>query len=52
MLIADLVPGGTLADYVSGSSGDGELRVRVRCTLTSGSFFSSGDLMKIVYDKP
>jgi hypothetical protein len=52
VLIADLVPTGTLADYVSGSSGDGELRVRVRCTRSTGSFFSSGDLMKIVYNRP
>ena len=49
--IRHLVPGGTLADYVSGTSGDGELRVRVRCTRSTGSFFSSGDLMTIVYDR-
>lgn len=42
---------GTLADYVSGSTGDGELRLRVRCQ-ASGSFVSSGDLMRISYDKP
>jgi hypothetical protein len=52
VLIADLIPSGTLADYVSGSSGDGELRVRVRCTRSSPSFFSSGDLLRIVYDRP
>lgn len=52
VLIADLVPGGTLADYVSGRSGNGELRVRVRCTRNSRSFYSRGDLMKIVYDRP
>ena len=51
-LIADLVPGGTLADYVSGSSGNGDIRVRVRCTRSSSSFNARGDLMKIVYDRP
>jgi subtilisin family serine protease len=41
----------TEADYVSGGSGDGELRLRVRCTRSSGSFYSSGDLMSIVYER-
>lgn len=50
--IADLVPGGTLADYVSGSSGNGDLRVRFRCTRSSGSFYSMSDLMKIAYTGP
>ncbi len=48
--IADLIPPGTQSDYVSGTTGDGELRVRVRCTGNSQSFSSSGDLMKMVYD--
>lgn len=52
VLIADLMPGGTLADYVSGTSGDGEVRVRIRATRSFGSFFTSGDLLKIVYDLP
>jgi hypothetical protein len=52
VLIADLAPTGTLADYVSGTSGDGELRVRIRCTTSVGNFFSSGDLARIVYDRP
>jgi hypothetical protein len=52
VLINDLVPAGALADYVGGSSGNGELRVRVRCTTSAGNFFSSGDLMRIVYDRP
>ena len=43
-------PTGNLADYVSGTAGDGELRVRVRCTRGGGAtFFSSGDLMRISY---
>ena len=45
-------PTGTLADYMSGTSGDGELRVRVRCTNSSSSFYASGDLLRIVYDRP
>ncbi len=44
-------PTGTLADYVSGTTGDGELRVRVRCTNSSYSFYASGELLKITYDK-
>ena len=52
VLIADRTPTDALADYVSGLSGDGELRVRVRCSVSSGSFFASGNLMKIVYMRP
>jgi len=51
-LIADLAPpGGALGDYVSGTSGEGELQVRIRCQ-SPGSFSSSGDLLRIAYDKP
>ena len=49
--LVDQLPGGTLADYVSGSSGSGELRVRVRAT-SSASFYTSADLMSIRYDVP
>ena len=52
VLIADLIPPGAPADYVSGESGDGELRVRARCAVTSGSFFASGNLMRVVYTRP
>lgn len=45
-----LAPTGTLANYVSGSSGTGELRVEVKCSTTAGTFTSSGDLMSIEYD--
>lgn len=45
----NLVPAGTLADYVSAT---GELRIRVRNTNGSRSFYSRGDLMKIAYDAP
>jgi hypothetical protein len=44
VLHAALVPSGILADYVSGTSGPGEVRVRVRCTTTL-SFVSRGDLL-------
>ncbi len=44
-------PGGTLADYVSGTTGDGELRLRVRST-NSRNFSASGNFMRIVYDRP
>lgn len=43
---------GTPADYVSGTSGDGEVGLRVRCTHGSASFISSGDLMRVTYTKP
>jgi excinuclease ABC subunit C len=47
---ATLTVAGTLADYVTGTSGDGDVAVRVRCTRgDSTSFYTSGDLMKIVY---
>ena len=50
--IANLVPGGTLSRYVSGTTGDGELRVRVRCRVSGVPFFSSGDLLQIAYQRP
>jgi Bacterial Ig-like domain/PA domain len=52
VLIADRTPSGTLADYVSGASGDGEIRVRVRCTSSFSSFSASGDLLQIVFQRP
>lgn len=36
------------ADFVSGTEGNGELRVRISCE-SSSSFFASGDLLKIQY---
>jgi subtilisin family serine protease len=50
--IADLAPSGTLANYVSGSTGDGDVRVRVRCRRSGSSFYASGDLMRISYVRP
>ena len=47
-----VAPGGTLANYVSGTSGDGDVAIRVRCVRgDSLNFFVSGDLMKIAYAK-
>lgn len=43
---------GRLADYVSGGSGNGEVRVRARCTRGSSSFITSGDLLRVVYTRP
>ena len=41
--------GGTLADYVGGTSGDGDVAVRIRCTRSDGtSFFTSGDLLQVI----
>lgn len=40
---------GTLADYVSGATGNGDVAVRVRCSLYGGSFYAAGDLLKIEY---
>ncbi|MDQ3821875.1 MAG: S8 family serine peptidase [Actinomycetota bacterium] len=44
--------GGTLANYVSGSSGDGEVAVRIRCARGDYvSFTSSADLMSITFER-
>ncbi len=48
----DALPGGNAADYVSGTAGDGELQLRVRCTRSKLGFLASGDLMQITYDWP
>ena len=48
----DKAPSGRLADYVSGASGDGELRIRAHCTRTASSFYTSGDLLRLVYERP
>jgi hypothetical protein len=50
--IGDLVPPGTLADYVSGTSGDGQVRLRVRCQKPSAKFIARGDLLRIDYVIP
>jgi hypothetical protein len=48
--LADLAPTGAAANYVSGTTGDGEVLVRIRCT-RSANFVSSGDLMRISYQR-
>jgi subtilisin family serine protease len=47
--IADRTPTGTLANYVSST---GDLRVRVRCTTTAGTFYASANQLRIAYDRP
>jgi hypothetical protein len=51
VLVGNRVPSGAAAAYVSGTTGNGEVRVRIRCTRSSwlSSFYASGDLLKIVY---
>ena len=51
VLIANLSPSGAAGDYVSGTSGSGQVRVRVTCERSSG-FSASGDLMRIRYTLP
>ncbi len=51
-VLVSRLPGGALADYVSGTSGDGQVHVRVRCTLSSASFTTSADLLRITYTRP
>jgi uncharacterized repeat protein (TIGR01451 family) len=41
--------GGTLADYVTGATGLGDVNVRLACTYFF-AFYSSADLLSIVYD--
>jgi serine protease AprX len=52
VLVANLAPSGGAADYVSGTSGNGDVRVRIRCTRSwwQSSFYASGDLLKIVHE--
>ena len=42
---------GTPADYVSGTTGDGQVRVRVRCTSGTSAFHTSGDLMRVSWTR-
>jgi hypothetical protein len=49
-LTVSATPSGTLADYVSNLSGNGDVAVRVRCTRTDlAGFSSNGDQLKITY---
>ena len=44
--------GGTLADYVSGASGPGQIGILLQCATSAGSFFTSADLMEVSYSVP
>ena len=46
--LVERAAGGTLADYVNST---GDLRVRVRCSTTAGSFIASANLLRITYEK-
>jgi hypothetical protein len=46
----DTGPSGDPAGYVSGGSGDGELRVRVRCVRERSRFTLRADLLRIAYE--
>jgi hypothetical protein len=52
--LANLIPSGASPDYVSAASygPGGEVRVRVGCTRSSSSFYSSADLLRIAYELP
>ncbi len=41
--------GTTLADYISGDAGEGEVRIQARCARTSGSFTDSTDVLRVTY---
>jgi hypothetical protein len=45
--VAGLSPAGSLADFVSGASGSGDVRIRVSCSTASSAFNLSGDLLKL-----
>lgn len=47
VLVSNLTPPGALADFVSGTSGTGDVRVRISCSTAAGSFSLSGDLLKL-----
>jgi hypothetical protein len=49
VLIGDVAVGGTQSAYRSPA---GDLHVRVRCSTTSGSFTTSGNLLRIAYARP
>ncbi len=46
-----VIPLGSVSKYVGGATAD-QLRFRVRCTRSSSSFYASGDLLRLDYDKP
>ena len=48
----NLVPPGNPANYVGTGSFKGQMRVRVACIGPASNFFSTGNLLKLVYDAP
>jgi subtilisin len=50
-VLVDRTVAGTLADYVSGTTGDGEVRVQVRCAHGSSSFNAKADLLRVTYTR-
>lgn len=50
--LVEKLPSGNAADYVSGTTGQGEVQLSVRCTTSSGSFYARADLMRIGYHVP
>ena len=52
VLISNLVPPGNVSNYVGTGSNAGRVRVRVFCDGPAADFFSSGNLLKLVYDAP
>lgn len=50
--VANVSPPGTLANYVSGVSGPGEVRIRIRSSRSSGTFRTRGELVRITYVVP
>ena len=50
-ILVDKAAGGTLGDYVSGTSGDGDLNIRVRCTNGTASFHTSADVLRVTYTR-
>jgi serine protease AprX len=50
--ISNLSPTGVLADYVSGTAGNGDVQIRIRCKTATGTYYSSGDLMRVDYTTP
>jgi hypothetical protein len=49
--IADLAPPGAAGNYVSGTAGNGEVRVRLRCQ-SNANFTASGNLLQVDFDRP
>ena len=50
-VLVDKAVSGILGDYVTGTSGDGELRARVRCTNGTASFYTSAELLRLTYTR-